>query len=203
MGKNVENLMAADFREGGRLGLRESDISAFGGSNATVVELPIGFRLFKLTGGEAKAHAKYGVTPWWSPVYPYREDNEGALGRFEQAKLNKIDMSSMVRYMSAVCVDWNTLDNYIEVVTRVPISAFWGTFAPQKKWSDENKKSAVVETWVSHGSAHAQPAALPDDIGVLEAWQFFIPRLKDEHIKRDSVLSAHDMVTLGHHFSLA
>ncbi|MCA8909392.1 MAG: hypothetical protein KDA64_16120 [Rhodospirillaceae bacterium] len=201
MGENVTNLTMDDFKAGGRLGLRDSDITAFGAGTVRVVELPVGFRLFKLTKGEAPQHPTYGVTPWWSPVMPYREDCEGALGRYEQAKLNKIDMSSMVRYMSAVCIDWNDLDNYVEVVTKVKISAFWGTFAAQKKWSDEGNKRMTKETWVSRGGSQgAQPAVLPDDIGVLEAWQFFIPKLKDEHIKRDSIINAHDMIALGIHF---
>ncbi|KAA5607531.1 hypothetical protein F1188_01845 [Roseospira marina] len=203
MGDNVKNppLSISDFKANGRLHLRQSDVDAFGTTKPVrVVELPAGFRLFKLTKGEAPAHPTYGVTPWWSPVLPYREDYEGALGRYHQAKLNKIDMSAMVRYMSAVCIDWNDLDNYIEVVTQVPISAFWGTFAAQKKWSDAGKKSLHKERQVSVSGIGAEDARLPDDIGVLEAWQFFIPKLKDEHITRHSIINAHDMVALGIHF---
>lgn len=40
-------------------------------------------------------------------------------------------------------------------------------------------------------------AELPPDLGVLEAWQLYIPNLKEADIKRASVISAHDMVALG------
>lgn len=198
MAGNVENMTIADFKAGGRLGLRAGDVSAFGPGSVRVVTLPKGFRLFKLSSGSAP-EGKYGVTPWWSPVKPYMEDDEGALGRFEQAKANKIDMSAMVRYMSAVCIDWNTLDNYIEVQAETELAAFWGTFAPQKKFNDEANRSQVKETWTSRGSAHAEPAVLPEDLGVLPAWQFFIPKLTDAHIKRNSLIDAHNMVALAMH----
>ena len=198
MAGNVDNLTMGDFKAGGRLRMRASDVGAFGQGTVRVETLPAGFRLFKLSAGSAP-EGKYGVTPWWSPVKPFKEDYEGALGRFEQAKLNKIDMSAMVRYMSAVCIDWNDLDNYIEVESKVELAAFWGTFAPQKKFADEKNRSKIKETWVSRGSAHAEPAVLPEDLGVLPAWQFFIPKLTDAHIKRSSLISAHDMVALAMH----
>jgi hypothetical protein len=202
-------LMASDFKAGPSRfswSMRPSDISAFKGI-VRVVTLPSGFRLFKLSAGEAKEDPRWGVTPWWSPVMPYQEDDEGAIGRYEQAKMNRIDMSSMVRYMSAVCVDWNDLDNYIEVQVKpgVQISCFWGLFAPQALYSDEKKNSAQTTARVSKTSAASraagyQAAVLPNELGALDAWQFYIPGLKDEHIVRSSVLNAHDMVVLAMHF---
>lgn len=189
-----ENLNMESFKQE-----RESVRKAFGENSVRVVTLPKGFRLFKLTAGAAEA-GTYGVTGWWSPVYPYEEDYEGALGRYQQAKLNKIDMSSMVRYMSAVCIDWNELDNYVEVQMKDSIKCYWGTFAQQKKWSDANKQSAAKERWVSRGESSSEKAVLPDDLGALESWQFYIPNLKDEHIVRSSVIPAHDMVALGMYF---
>ena len=171
--------------------------NAFGADTVRIETLPKGFRLFKLTAGRAEAHKKHGVSPWWSAVYPYKEDHEGALGRYQQAKLNKIDMSSMVRYMSAVCIDWNDLDNYVEIQMRDAIKCYWGTFAPQDKWNDSSKESAAKERWVSRGGTSAQQAVLPSELGALEAWQFYIPNLKDEHIIRSSVIPAHDMAALG------
>lgn len=202
-------LMASDFKAGlGRFSwsMRPSDVSAFKGT-VRVVTLPSGFRLFKLSAGEAKADPVWGVTPWWSPVMPYEEDDEGAIGRYEQAKLNRIDMSSMVRYMSAVCVDWNDLDNYIEVQVKpgVQICCFWGLFAPQALYANEAKRSADKTATVSATSraskaAGYQDAVLPEELGALEAWQFYIPGLKDEHIVRSTVLNAHDMIVLAMHF---
>jgi len=204
-----------DFRAGGRLGLRASDVTAFGNTKPVrVVEIPAGLRLFKLTAGQVTEHPIYGVTPWWSPVLPYRDDHEGALGRLRQAKLNKINMSAMVRYMSAVCFDWNALDNYVEVTTKVPLSAFWGTFAPQNKWSGpinppagptdvqtnalarKNNENNLVRGGQNDG---AQQAYLPPQLGVLEAWQFYIPKLRDAHIQRGYTVDARDMNAMSQH----
>ena len=162
-------LSLVDFR-----GLRQSDQDAFGAGTVRIETLPAGFQLFKLTAGTAAA-GKYGITPWWNPVKPFKEDYEGALGRYEQAKLNKIDMSAMVRFMSAVCIDWNDLDNYVQVKLNNSCKAFWGTFAPQKKFSkpagslDETIERNIKDFTVNKG------AELPPDLGSLEAWQFYIP----------------------------
>ncbi|WP_156418278.1 hypothetical protein [Aureimonas sp. D3] len=38
---------------------------------------------------------------------------------------------------------------------------------------------------------------VPDMLGEGEAWQMFIPNLREQHIKRSSVLSGHDMGVLA------
>ena len=187
-----ENLTLLEFKK-----LPPGHQSAFGEGTVRVETLLKGFMLFKLTAGRAPSDSKWGITPWWSPVKPFKEDYEGALGRYQQAKLNGIDMSALVRFMSAVCVDWNDLDNYVQVALTDDCRAFWGTFAPQKKFSKsgtskEDKFRQRVKDWqINRG------AELPPDLGVLEAWQLYIPNLKEADIKRASVISAHDMVALG------
>ncbi|WP_020481168.1 hypothetical protein [Methylomonas sp. MK1] len=211
MGVN-DGLMISDFKAGqarqelGNWYIPQSHIDAFVKDTVRVETLPAGFKLFKLTKGEAKSDPKYGITPWWSSVSPFKEDYEGAIGRFEQAKLNKIDMSAMSRYMAAVPIDWNELDNYIEISLKVTASGFWGTFAPQEKWHDKHKQNLAVE--MSRGRATPasrtmgiKDAVLPDELGALEAWQFYIPGLQEEHISRENrVISAHDMVALQAYF---
>jgi hypothetical protein len=209
-------LMYSDFKVGkSRFGwsMRPSDVSAFptrpdGKPDVRVVTLSGGFRLFKWTAGASPESAAYGVTPWWSPVAPYREDKDGAVGRFQQAKQQKTDMSSMVRFMSAVCIDWNDLDNYIEVAIRqgVQVCAFWGKFAPQYKIAG----LAVGPLTKEHTEREARVGGvMPYELGGTDAkfnptgrsaWQFYIPGLWDKHIQRGSVLPAHDMVTLRMHF---
>ena|ERR1700722_11041311 len=189
-----ENLTLQDFKA-----LRQSDQDAFGKGTIRIETLPKDMHLFKLTAGTAAA-SKYGITPWWSPVKPFKEDYEGAQGRYEQAKLNGIDMSAMVRFMSAVCIDWNDLDNYVQVKLNDQCKVFWGTFAPQKTFSkkpatiDEMMAANLKEFTVNRG------AELPPDLGVLEAWQFYVPNLKETDITRDQVIPAHDMVALAQHF---
>lgn len=137
-----------------------------------------------------------------SPVRPFKEDYEGALGRYQQAKLNGIDMSAMVRFMSAVCVDWNDLDNYVQVRLKDECRAFWGLFAPQKKFGTEpttasGRAAARAKEYQVSGSAQ-----LPPDLGVLEAWQLYVPNLRETDISRSGVIPAHDMHALALHFGV-
>ncbi|MBL6457756.1 hypothetical protein JMJ55_20675 [Belnapia sp. T6] len=184
-----ENLSIADFYR-----LRKSDQAGF--AKWRIETLPKGMLLFKLTKGDAP-EGQYGVTPWWSAVRPFKEDDEGALGRYQQAKLNGIDMSAMVRFMSAVRIDWNDLDNYVQVELLDDAKAFWGTFTPQPKWSAPNYNLADMRARKAQERQVNGSAMLPDVLGGLEAWQLFIPNLRDVHIKRSAVISAHDMTALG------
>ena len=172
--------------------------TAFGNGTVRVVTLPRGFQMFKLTAG-AILKTKWGITPWWSPVKPFAEDDEGALGRFVQANMNGIDMSAMVRFMSAVCVDWNDLDNYAQVSLTDDTKAFWGTFAPQKLFSKEptDPVAAAAKAYAVNGGAE-----LPPDLGSLEAWQLYVPFLDNGDIKREALMPAHNMSALAMHFGV-
>lgn len=174
---------------------RQSVQEAFG--VVEVVTIPKGFNLFKLTKGAVEAHPKYGISPWWSPVKPYKKDYEGALGRYQQAKLNGIDMSAMVRYMSAVCIDWNDLDNYVQIELTDSAKCYWGTFAPQSKFSSTSYDLKVIRERKAQEKRVNKNAQLPNELGVLESWQFYIPNLQENHIKRSQLINAHDMVALG------
>ena len=175
-----------------------------------VVTLQGPFKLYKLTGDKAKQSDKYGVvTPWWSPVDPYEEDGEGALGRFKQAYMNGIDMSSMVRYMSAVKVEWNTLAEYVEISIKrgEQVKCFWGEFAPMPLTSDLVKYKNDLDTFsaTSSGAQGYSAAELPVDIGALSAWQFYVPKLTNDYIEGGTsriTLDAHNMTQLGTHFGL-
>ncbi len=182
-------LSLADFYK-----LRKSDQAGF--AKWRIETLPAGMLLFKLTKGDAP-EGQYGVSPWWSAVKPFKEDDEGALGRFQQAQLNGITMSAMVRYMSAVRVDWNDLDNYVQVQLLVEAKCFWGTFSAQPKWSQPNYNLADIRARKDQERRVSGNAMLPDVLGVLEAWQIFLPNLKNEHIRRYDIVPAHDMAALA------
>jgi hypothetical protein len=95
------------------------------------ITLPAQTKIFRLDNKDAEESEDWKVvSPWWSFVDPCMEDKEGAKGRYEQAVLNGLDMSCMVRYMSAVKLEWNDLNNYVEVRTCCELTAFWGQFAP-------------------------------------------------------------------------
>jgi hypothetical protein len=88
--------------------------AAFGDKDPEIVILPPQFRLFKLTQHSLtnpNGQNNQTLSPWWSPVFPYREDELGALGRYKEAQANHVTMREMVRFASAVSLDWNDLDN--------------------------------------------------------------------------------------------
>ena len=186
--------------------LRKADQAGF--KTHRVETLPRGFQLFKLTQTAWADMTKGGyggnLSPWWSAMRPFKEDDEGALGRFEQARLNKIDMSAMVRYMSAVCIDWNDLESYLQIRLEDSCKCFFGKFAPMKKVSSPSYDLAKIKELKAKEAASVTKygAEMPDDIGALDAWQFFIPSLKPENVKTEALLSAHDMSVLAQHFGL-
>jgi hypothetical protein len=199
-----DGLTTADFKAGpGRFSwsMRPGDLAGFLGT-PTVVVLRGGFKIYKFTGDKA-LEGNYGVTPWWSTVDPWKEDLEGAKGRYEQAVLNGIDMSSMARYMSAVVVGWNSLKEYIEVSIHPTweVHCFWGMFAPMKLIGGD----ADIDKSAEYGKATSpgfSDAVLPSDIGVLEAWQLYIPGLRDIHLAGGAsriAIDGHDMRALGVH----
>jgi len=75
-----------------------------------------------------------GLSGWWSLVDPsqYKFDRAMSVKEvYETAVINGIDFSSMVRYFSAVKLEWNDLTNYVEVaIGAQPINAWYGRFAP-------------------------------------------------------------------------
>jgi hypothetical protein len=195
-------LCQADFYK-----LRKSDQNGF--RKVRVVTVPKDTHLFKMTKGAAAA-GQYGVTPWWSAVSPFLDDKEGALGRLQQAKANGISMTAMVRFMSCVCLDWNDLDNYVQVKLKVDARIFWGTFNPMPKFSQELWKAdwnnpneegsgakALAKLKLMKLKEQQAGFAVPDMLGGPEAWQMYIPNLKDEHIERGGVISGHDMDALA------
>lgn len=186
--------------------IRAEDRTGFKGA-PKVVTIDGPFKLYKLTSDGAPEHLqRKKVTPWWSAVEPYLEDTEGALGRFKQAYLNGIDMSSMVRYMSAVKVEWNKLEKYVEISIKPgdKVSCFWGEFAtiPHNNQPNDVIYQTVRQT-ISTGLGY-QEAALPDTLGVLSAWQFYIPNFSDAYIAQGAAgrkqVNAHNMAALGAHF---
>ncbi len=197
-----QNLSIGDF-----YGLRRCDQAGF--KKWRIVTVPKGTLLFKMTKGAAEA-GQYGVTPWWSAVKPFLDDKEGALGRYQQAKMNGVDMTAMVRFMSCVCLDWNDLDNYVQVELLDDARVFWGTFNPMPKFSQEiwksdwanpnaegSGKKAMAKVNLMKLKEKQAGFKVPDMLGGPEAWQMYIPNLTDQNIKRSSIISGHDMAALA------
>jgi len=190
----------------------DRDKSGFKHAQWRKITLPAGTKIFRLDKKDAEEHPQYGVSPWWSFVDSCMEDKEGAKGRYEQAVLNGLDMSCMVRYMSAVKLEWNQLNNYVEVKTSCELTAFFGQFAPMSL-SDVDKASYDL-TLLQSGDVNYSsmdetffgkiaPEKLDDwkkefaaatdkrkwqaeysggPLGLLEGWQLYIPKLKNDYL---------------------
>ena len=117
--------------------LSSSEKTGFIGDPQLITLLP-GTKIFRLDNGSSpefidRDTQKPALSGWWSLVNPapYNRDDMGAKGVYETAVLNGIDFSSMVRYFSAVKLEWNTLANYVEVtIGSQKINAWYGKFAP-------------------------------------------------------------------------
>jgi hypothetical protein len=180
-----------------------ADVRAAFGNDPVIVTLTPQFRLFKLTQYSLMNPSKpinQKLSHWWSPVDPYREDRLGALGRYKEAQLNEVTMREMVRFAAAVSLDWNDLDNYLEVVTLDQIKCFWGTHSPQPALSDNpdpDKCQHALEVFDQRG------VYVPDTLGGIDtAYQFWIPNLTIEYVEERATLPAHDMKTLWAYLNL-
>ncbi len=110
---------------------RGSVQEAFLNKSATVVTLAVGTKLFKLSSYAVREGSRGTLSPWWSPVLPFKEDKLGARGRYLEAKLNQVSMREMVRFASAIRVDWNDIAEYQEIKLKESAKCYWGQFAPQ------------------------------------------------------------------------
>ena len=128
---------------------------------------------------------------------PFKEHFKGALGRYQQAKLNGIDMRAMVRFLSAVRIDWNDLDNYVQIELLDDACTFSGTYKPQPKWSEPKYNFKDIRERKAKEQEVAGGSVMFDVLGGLKASHLYIPNLKDKDVKRSSVISAHDMTALG------
>jgi len=100
-----------------------------------------------------------------------------------------VTFRDLVRFISAVPLDWNKLDWYVEIVLKYDIYAFWGQFAPQ----ESIQKAPPQETTLTmqHGTlsgwsnyvdyGDGQKVYLPDNLGGFGAWQLYIPSF-DKHL---------------------
>jgi hypothetical protein len=172
-----------------------------------VVRLDTGFQLYKITVCSTAANGEVQlsewISPWWCAMKPYQEDTEGALGRYYDASDNDVDMSVMTRFMAAVRIDWNEMSHMLQVKLTRPVKGFWGKFAPQPKSSplfapsDAGKPAAALISKAKAEKSVAKGAQLPETLGSLDAWQFFIPNMKKDDIEPIKVCDAHDMRAVG------
>ena len=177
--------------------------AAFLDEKARVVRLKAKTRLFKLSSYETKENAAGYLSPWWSVVEPFMEDDLGARGRYLEAKLNGVTMQEMVRFASAVRIDWNDIEEYQEILLNQETKGFWGLFAPQpKETPDGGNLDQVAKNQTKRARLDQMGVYVPDVLGGIEAWQLFVPNLKKEHVMVSPTIPSKDMAVLGLHFGL-
>ncbi|HEV2609623.1 MAG TPA: hypothetical protein VGU61_05090 [Noviherbaspirillum sp.] len=207
--------------------LQDSDFSkepayiqeAFLNGKARVVSLKSGMKLFKLSSYTVQEGRNGFLSPWWSAVDPFEEDKLGARGRYLEAKANSVSMREMVRFASAIRIDWNDIEEYQEIALQDGAKAYWGGFAPQpaatkvdsSKFSLDSPMSvkdmnAMVGQMVTNATKRKRlkdmGVYVPDTLGGIEAWQLYIPNLKLADVKVVPSIPSHDMAALGLHFSV-
>lgn len=177
---------------------------------ARVVTLSRGTRLFKASHYPEK-WSRPMLSSWWSAAEPFEESELGAREVFQTALLNGVTLRDLVRFISAVPLDWNLLDWYIEVVLTVDINSFWGQFTPQnsiQKAAPDD--TSVVERPAPGGEDEyvtyesGDTAYLPDVLGGFGAWQLYIPDFDKNFIDPESIvnISATDDDALAAHFGI-
>jgi hypothetical protein len=187
-----------------------------GGSRyiARVVSLAKGTRLCKLTQYHMLRDT---LSPWWSRVSPFEENDMGATRLFEAALLNGVSLREFIRFTSAVSLDWNLLDYYVEIQLNVDINGYWGQFAPQAGVQPPNKKIAGIEVHEKpspggdettvHYDTSKDPESevfVPDILGGFGSWQLYVPDFKKTYIDAGAVYAAKstDTPELATHFGV-
>lgn len=211
-------LLDSDFSK-----LSEGDQGGFLGKKAKAVMLNAGQGLYKLSSYPVAPGRNGFLTPWWSPQTPFMEDKLGARGRYQEALLNGVKMAEMVRFASAIRIDWNDIENYLEITLKVSAMAFWGQFEPQPATSpvfsgaSANKSvldmsftelSGAVDQMCKNAAKRKrlQDAGVyvPGTLGGLtDSWQFYIPDLLESDVTITPAIPAHDMAALALHFGVA
>ena len=211
------DLMDTDFSK-----LSDSEQGGFLGKKAKVVALKAGQGLYKLSSYPvAKGRTGY-LSPWWAPTTPFQEDKLGARGRYLEAVANGVSMREMVRFASAVRIDWNEIEEYQEITLQVDAMGFWGQFEPQPASSPvfsgatANKSifdmsfaelSGSVDQMCKNAAARKRLQDLgvyiPNTLGGLkDSWQVYVPNLQESDVSKTPSISSHDMTALALHFGI-
>lgn len=168
---------------------------------AKVVRLPAGTRLFKATQHK-EMWTRDLLSAWWSTVEPFQESEYGALELVEVAEENSrlgetVTFRDLIRFISAVSLDWNKLDWYVEIGLRRDVYAFWGQFAPQDsiqkappQGTTLTMQHGTLSGWSSYVDyGNGQKVYLPDKLGGFGAWQLYIPNFNKQLIDPSAIIN--------------
>ena len=166
----------------------------------TVVTVPAGTELYKLTSFGLPQGPQDIISPWWSTVRPFRQDTVGMRGRYLEANLNQIPFAQMVRFASAVRGDWNALDNYLEIMLLEPARGLWGQYAPQPIWSPTMQNRAAITA--AQSDLNQSVGNLPGTLGGNDAWQLWIPNIAVNDIEIRHTIAVNNAQALAARFNL-
>jgi hypothetical protein len=196
----------------GAIGLCDDAADATTRRVVRVVTLRAGMPIFRLSQFEEKWE-RDTLSSWWSAAEPFEENDLGASDVFQTAMINGVTMRDLVRFISAVKLDWNLLDYYIEARLAVDIQAFWGQFDPKTSTDGEVKGATVTsapspggdETLVHYvGTPPGDEVYLPNVLGGFGAWQLYVPNFSKLVIDPASIVnvSSTDREALADHFGI-
>lgn len=178
------------------------------------------------------------ISAWWSTVKPFEEDTSGIYTAFQECKLNagmggpgKLTMREWARFMSAVKLEWNTLNYYVQLVLASDVEAYWGQFAPQTSINQvegESELDILLRRFgikgVTAGKASEQASIekvgdsffikyvgdperyyIPNWLGGGGTWQLYIPKFEhsDADLTSIAAVPASNMAALETHFTSA
>jgi len=168
----------------------------------TVVDIPVGTELYKLTsyGLPFADGPDAGLSAWWSAVKPFREDTVGMRGRYLEAVMNQIPFRQMVRFASAVRGDWNSLDDYQEIMLLEPARGIWGRYTPQPVWSPTMSDRGALQAVKS--DLNQSIGNLPGTLGGNDAWQFWIPNLTLNDVEVRHTINTDDATGMAARFNM-
>ena len=148
--------------------------NAFLYRNYRIETVKAGTKLWKMTQYDFNTNR---VTPWWSPVMPYKDDLKGVRGNLREAAYNGVSAITYVRIAAAVRFDWNRLTMLQQITLKQDAKGLWGQFAPQPNLSPDKR--------TQYNELIKESPHIPNMVGGLGAWQFWIPNLTGESAKHD------------------
>ncbi|CAD5973548.1 hypothetical protein PCC9214_03987 [Planktothrix tepida] len=169
---------------------------AFLDQKATLVILPKGMKLWKLTGYKPSRNPNIHrftppITPWWSNYDPFKDDTRGVKGVLKDSIAKSQIFLAYVRDRSAVTIEWNSLTYYMETKLLNDKEAFWGRYAPQPV-----SKNPIYQT-LYDGVYY--PEALG---GWPDAFQLYIPNLQTADLATPEWFSSTDNKALKAQFGI-
>jgi len=137
-------------------------VNAFLNQKADKRLLKSGLKLYKFNeSGRELVGADGRISPWWFPVEPLGDFDNGLDTVLKFAKTVGVSSTEYARLIAAVTTEWNAMDVIMKTELRQPVWAFYGQCRNQPK----TEKSKVNLTG--------------------RAYQLFIPNLTLDYIRLD------------------